>query len=340
MLLALAIGFGVAHTRLMAQQTTQEIPTESVPESQFPGGDEPASSMGLLNDPPEGDVVFPADSDQGNRKGPLPFLMRRWRELNQGPEVPEEGPSVFGVVGIRGFADGSRMAPNGYEFTPIGDLTLNFNLWICREHHLYGFANGDFWLQKAAPGITNARQGAFDFSKREFDMDIGLAWNYWGAQEFRFSMYSLNNLNRGKYKAKPWGFADGTILENRWYLGDEYTRLGTAEYDIVRANFISAGYYPSKELVDNIGGRFKPGPFLRAYLTLDLFSPKSYLFTDTQLIGDRSFELSLLQEDFGVAFRPFEKAKRLEFRLGGLVVADTQNGETDTSFYGQVRFVY
>lgn len=266
--------------------------------------------------------------------------MGRWRDLNQGPEVPGEGPSVFGVVGFRGFADGKRMAPNGYEFTPIGDLAMNFNLWFWREHHLYGFADGDFWLQKAAPGITNARQGAFDFSKREFDMDLGLAWNYWGAQEFRFSMYSLNNLNRGKYKAKPWGFADGTILENRWYLGDEYSRLGTAEYDIVRANFISAGYYPSKELVDNLGGRFKPGPFLRAYLTHDVFTHKSYLYTDTQLIGNRSFELAVLQEDFGIALRPFDRANRLEFRIGGLVVADTQNGETDTSFYGQIRFVY
>lgn len=339
-MLALALGIGSVPTGLLAQQPAQESPAVSVPGLPNPGQDGSASLIELGNDSPEADAAFPSVSDQVNRKRPLPFLMGRWRDLNQGPEVPGEGPSVFGVVGFRGFADGSRMAPNGYEFTPIGDLALNFNLWLCREHHFYCFSDGDFWLQKAAPGITNARQGAFDFSKREFDLSVGLAWNYWGAQEFRFSAYSLNNLNRGKYKAKPWGFADGTILENRWYLGDEYTRLGTAEYDIVRANFISAGYYPTKELVDNLGERFKPGPFLRAYFTLDVFTPKSYLFTDTNLIGNRSFELAVLQEDFGFAFRPFDKAKRLEFRLGGLVVADTQNGDTDTSFYGQVRFVY
>lgn len=263
-----------------------------------------------------------------------------WRNLNPEPAVPDEGPAVFGVVGIRGFADGNRMAPNGFDFTPIGDLAMNFNLWLCRAHHFYGFLDGDFWLQKAAPGITNSRQGALDFSKREFDMDLGLAWNYWGAQELRFSAYSLNNLNRGKYKAKPWGFADGTILENRWYLGGEYDRLGTTDYDIVRANFLSAGYYLSKELVDNTGERFKPGPMLRAYLTKNIPLRHAYLFTDTRLTGNRSFELALLLEDFGVAFRPFSRADRLEFRLGGLVVADTQNGEADTSFYGQVRLVY
>lgn len=307
-----------------------------------PTPEEAPSAPSRLNEDSPFQVEEPPDSPPNGMgaKPPLPFLMGCWRDLNPSPDVPDEGPAVFGVVGVRGFADGNRMAPNGYEFTPIGDLTMNFNLWLWREHHLYGFADGDFWLQKAAPGITNSKQGAFDFSKREFDMDLGLAWNYWGAQEFRFSMYSLNNLNRGKYKAKPWGFADGTILENRWYLGDEYSRLGSTEYDIVRANFISAGYYPTKELVDNIGGRFKPGPFLRAYLTENLFTHKCYLYTDTQLIGNRSFELALLQEDFGIGLRPFDRTKRLEFRLGGLVIADTQHATTDTSFYGQVRFVY
>lgn len=339
-MLAMALALGSVPTGLLGQQPARESTGGQFPGLPDLGQNEPASTIDPGNDPPEANESLPSAFKQSGGKGPLSFLMGRWRDLNQGPEVPGEGPSVFGVVGFRGFADGSRMAPNGYEFTPIGDLALNFNLWLCRGHHFYAFSDTDFWLQKAAPGITNARQGAFDFSKREFDLSVGLAWNYWGAQEFRFSAYSLNNLNRGKYKAKPWGFADGTILENRWYLGDEYSRLGTPEYDIARANFITAGYFPTKELVDNLGERFKPGPFIRAYLTRNVFTHKSYLYTDTQLIGNRSFELALLQEDFGVALRPFDRANRLEFRLGGLVVADTQNGETDTSFYGQVRFVY
>ncbi|MFM8727075.1 MAG: hypothetical protein ACKON9_18335, partial [Planctomycetaceae bacterium] len=205
---------------------------------------------------------------------------------------------------------------------------------------LYLFADTDFWMQKAAPGITNSRQGSFDFSKREFDYTLGLAWNYWGAQELRLSAYSLNNLNRGKYRNKPWGFADGTVIENRWYLGDEYSLLGTEDYDIARANFLAAGYMPTKELVDNLGERLKPGPLIRAYLTGNIFSSRHYVYTDTQLIGNRSFELSLLQEDCGLAFRPFKQAPRAEFRFGVLVVADTQNSVTDASWYGQFRIVY
>jgi len=323
---------------------SQEVAPEGQPSATLPAENEPLageitkSAMGRT-------TIETALMDAGpdalaERKQPLRYLMGRWREMNPEPEVPSTGPATFGVAGIRVFADGNRMAPNGYEFTPIGDLTLNFNLWLLRKHHVYLFADTDFWMQKAAPGITNSRQGSFDFSKREFDYTLGLAWNYWGAQELRLSAYSLNNLNRGKYRNKPWGFADGTIIENRWYLGGEYSLLGTEDYDIARANFLAAGYMPTKELLDNMGERFKPGPFIRAYLTGNILSSRHYLYTDTQLIGNRSFELSLLQEDCGLAFRPFKQAPRAEFRFGVLVVADTQNSDTDASWYGQFRIVY
>jgi len=329
-----------SHSPLEGQEVApMEQPSATLPaENQQFAGEIAKSAMGAKTI-----ETTPMDAEPDaltDGRKPLRYLMGRWRELNPEPEVPGTGPATFGVAGIRVFADGNRMAPNGYEFSPIGDLTLNFNLWLLRKHHLYLFADTDFWMQKAAPGITNSRQGSFDFSKREFDYTLGLAWNYWGAQELRLSAYSLNNLNRGKYRNKPWGFADGTVIENRWYLGDEYSLLGTEDYDIARANFLAAGYMPTKELVDNLGERFKPGPFIRAYLTGNIFSSRHYVYADTQLIGKKSFELSLLQEDCGLAFRPFKQAPRAEFRFGVLVVADTQNSVTDTSWYGQFRIVY
>lgn len=265
---------------------------------------------------------------------------RDWHLFHSAPDVPDEGPPVFGVVGLRGFAMGTRVAPNGVPFTPIFDLEMNFNIWISRKHHVYLFADGSFWAQKAAPGITNAKQGSFDFSKREIDLALGAAWNYWGRMEGRFSAYSLGNINRGKSQVAPSGFADGTLLENRWYIGQEYDNLGTSEYDIPRANFVSIGYFPTKHLVDNTGHQFKPGAYMRAYLTADLFSPQYYIYSDSELIANRSFELALFKEDAGFALRPFLKLPRLEFRLGTTVVVDAQNSDSDTSLYGMVRLVY
>jgi hypothetical protein len=138
----------------------------------------------------------------------------------------------------------------------------------------------------------------------------------------------------------PSGFADGTLLENRWYIGQEYENLGTSEYDIPRANFMSIGYFPTKHLVDNTGHHFKPGAYMRAYLTADLFTPQYYIYSDSELIANRSFELALFKEDAGIALRPFLKLPRLEFRLGTTVVVDAQNSDSDTSLYGMVRFVY
>src|SRR5262249_53454564 len=150
-------------------------------------------------------------------------------------------------------------------------------------------ADSSFWGQRATPGVTNPSQGAFDFSKREFDFDGGLAWNYYGALEARAFAYSYNNLNRGMSPVAPKGYADGVGLENRSYLGPAYPNLGTTAYDVTRANFVSAGFYPTKDMVDGNGGYFKTGPFVRAYLTLDVLGPRLYLYTDLQGLGRKSF---------------------------------------------------
>ncbi len=251
-----------------------------------------------------------------------------------------EGPWVWGVVGVRGFALGEQPAPNGQEYKALFAVDFNFNMWLWRSQGLYLFADSRFWGQKAAPGITNASQGALDFSKREYDLSGGAAWNYYGTLEARAFAYSFNNLNRGVSLTRPSGYADGMGLENRWYVGGTYADLGSRTFDVSRATFLSVGYYPTKDLPDGNGDAYKPGPFARAYLTLDLIGDRCYLFADTQIIGTRSWTPKMLSLDAGIALRPFKSIPRLEFRVGSADSFDLQLHEVETTLYGSVRFVY
>jgi hypothetical protein len=247
---------------------------------------------------------------------------------------------VWGMLGGRGYALGDHVASNGEEFKQIFSIDLDFNVWLWQREGLYVFGDGRFWAQKAAPGITNPSQGPFDFSKREFDFDLGLAWNYYGNWEARAFGYSMNNLNRGTSQVAPTGFNDGVGLENRYYLGSTYAALGTRQFDEARASFVSLGYFPTKDMVDGDGVQFKPGPFARAYLTCGLYGEIVYLYADGQLIAERSLLPKLLTVDAGVAVRPFARLPRLEFRLGTEDVFDLQNREAETGLYGGIRYVY
>jgi hypothetical protein len=260
--------------------------------------------------------------------------------------VSDDGPSrvgslVWGVLGIRGYAFGQQVAPNGLEFNPLFSLDVDLNIWLWRQERLYAFADTRFWGQKAGLGVTNPSQGIFDFSKREFDLDLGVAWNYSGAFEARALAYSFNNLNRGSSAAFPSGYADGVGLENRFYFGGSYADLGLPGFDVSRANFVSLGYYPTKDMVDCAGNDFRPGPFGRAYVTVDLVdSGRGYFYLDTQLIGTRAFAAKLLQIDGGMAIRPFCGAPFLEFRIGSEDRYDLQYRETETSVYLAVRIAF
>jgi hypothetical protein len=163
---------------------------------------------------------------------------------------------------------------------------------------------------------------------------------YAGALEARAFAYSLNNLNRGTSPSQPSGYADGAGLENRYYLGAAYADLGTPAFDVARASFVSAGWYPSKRLTDADGNRFTPGPFVRAYLTLDVFGPRGYLFTDAQLIATRGCSPELLKADVGLAARFWAHVPTLELRLGSGNNYDPHSGEWETSLYGQIRYLF
>jgi hypothetical protein len=247
---------------------------------------------------------------------------------------------VWGIVGLRGFPYGQVMASNGNEYNQLFSLDLNFNIWLWRAKRLYGYSDSRFWGQKPAPGITNPTQGAFDFSKREFDFNLGAAWNYYGNWEFRALAYSFNNLNRGNSLSSPQGFNDGVGLENRYYLNPTYAALGTPAFDKARATFLSIGYYPSKSMVDGDGVQFTPGAFVRVYLIWEILGPKLYLFTDDTFLADRAFRPAMFTTDTGIAYRPFARIPRLEFRLGTEDTVDMLNTDIETSAYLSARYIF
>ena len=247
---------------------------------------------------------------------------------------------VWGAAGMRGYGLGDHIAPNGLEFKALFSLDFDFNFWVWRSQRVYAFADSQFWAQRATPGVTNSTQGVFDFSKREFDLSGGFAWNYYGALEARAFAYSYNNLNRGDSTWQPSGYNDGVGLENRYYLNSVYADLGTTAYDVDRATFISLGFYPSKDMVDSRGDTFKPGLFARAYLTWELLGPRCYLYGDGQFIATQSFTPKVLKLDVGAAARPFDAFPRLEFRIGTDAMFDLQNNDTEPGVYGAVRFTF
>ena len=226
------------------------------------------------------------------------------------------------------------MAPNGVPFNPIFALDSNFNLGIIPNKRLYIFADSKFWMQKAAPGITNPSQGQWDFSKREFDFNAGLAMSYYDWLELRLSAYSFANLNRGTSLAQPFGFKDGVQIETRFYLPTN------DRYDVGRLSFVGVGYYPSKGMVGADGLEFQPGLFVRGYGTWDLPWWHSYLYLDTQFIADKSFKPRLLELDGGLAVRPLAAVRNLEFRVGHNVLQDFGPNITRNLTYSAVRFNY
>lgn len=249
-------------------------------------------------------------------------------------------PTVWGLAGLRGYLYGEQVAPNGVEFTPIFSGEWHFNLWLWRAQHLYAFTDSVFWAQKAGLGVTNPSQGAFDFSKREFDLSAGFAWNYSGRWEARAFAYSFNNLNRGESKTTPRGFTDGVGVENRYYIGSTYDALGTAEFDLARATFVSMGYYPTKDMVDFKNHYFFPSLFARAYLTYDLAQERCYLYADTTFVTRKPLSPKMLEVDAGVAYRPFLGSKGWEFRLGADERIDLEGREVISKIYWSARIIY
>jgi hypothetical protein len=264
-----------------------------------------------------------------------------------GPAEPLPWQTAWGLVGVRIFMAGPKVAPNGQEYHPSFSLDLDFNYWVWRTQGLYVFADIRFWNERPEYGVTNGKDsGALGFSKRQFDLVGGAAWNYLGPWEARADAYTFNNLNRGLDFVHPAGLNDGFGLENRYYLSKEYAKLGHTGFDVARADFLSVGYYLTKTMVGNDGQTFKPGLLLRANLTHDLGNWPAYAFGDVTYLSERSLHAKLLLFDVGLAARPFRCWPRLsawrdwEIRLGVENTADFQVGDVQNLWYAAIRVIY
>jgi len=138
----------------------------------------------------------------------------------------------------------------------------------------------------------------------------------------------------------PFGFTDGAALENRFYLSEEYARLGQPGFDVTRATFLSLGYYLTKDMVGNDGQWFKPGLLLRAYLTQGLWDWPVYAFGDVSYISERSLQPRLLLFDVGLAVRPVPCCRQCEFRLGVESTADLHVHDMLSLWYASLRYVF
>jgi hypothetical protein len=251
--------------------------------------------------------------------------------FNDPPSEPIFRP-VWGIAEADGYV-GQRMAPNGLLYRPDYGINLYFNIWLWPAQGLYLFDETLFWMGGTHEGLN--------FTKRELDFNIGVAWNYYDRLEARIIGYSQNNLNRGMSQQQSSGFNDGFGVENRYYLNPIYYALGTSAFDLAKATFVSIGYLPTKTLTGADGRQFRPALFARAYLTWDIVQDRCYVFADMALITERQpFDAKLLNTDVGAALRPFRQVPRLEFRAGCLDVWDVQVGNARPVGYLNIRYVF
>lgn len=247
---------------------------------------------------------------------------------------PHYLPRVWGVFGLRLFESGNKMAPNGMVYDPFGAVDFDLNVGLIPRKRLYIFTIGTFWTQRATQGVTNPNQGVLDFSKRQMDLLGGIAWNYWNYFEARVFAYSFNNLNRGMELDKPYGYNDGVVVENRYYIPKSNL------YDLPRLNFLSIGYYTSKDLTGADGLYFNPGLFGRAYLTYEFVPRRYYVYADTEFISRRVANPKLFLFDDGFAARPFRKLEGLEFRVGVTNTLDVQVDNIRTLIYTTCKVIF
>jgi hypothetical protein len=133
---------------------------------------------------------------------------------------------------------------------------------------------------------------------------------------------------------KPYGYNDGVVVENRYYIPKSNL------YDLPRLNFLSFGYYTSKELTGADGVYFTPGLFARAYLTYEFVPRRYYVYADTQMIDRSAAIFKLLLFDDGFAARPFSKLEGLEFRAGVFDTVDVQVNNVRTLLYMTMQVIF
>ncbi len=157
---------------------------------------------------------------------------------------------LWGDVGF-GFypTDSDKVAPNGTVYDPMFRIVFDLNLG---SNDSYFFANSAYYAEKPNPGVTtNKSQGEFDFTKRQYDFNIGYAFEVQRSLEARFWLYSMSNINRGRDLSDPYGFKDGFVGSVR-HSFEEFSNV---------QGYTSIGYYFTKELVGTDGHGYSPGLF-------------------------------------------------------------------------------
>lgn len=241
---------------------------------------------------------------------------------------------VWGYLAVQGYAPGDRMAPNGVVFDPRFRSDLNLNLSLLPRKKLYVFLETEFWMQRSSPATIDDNQVVYNFSKREFHINTGFAWNAFDRLELRVSAEALDNLNRGNSKTTASGNTDGAQFEARYYFGSSNV------YDVGQLNFVGIGYNPSHDLIGGDGFEFEPGLFAQVYATYSIPALRSYLYGHATLIEQENDSLRLVTFDAGIATRPFKHVQNLEFRLGNEVTADIEASTTRDLIYGAIRAYY
>lgn len=237
---------------------------------------------------------------------------------------------TWGLAGGRFIVNGNKTAPNGVVYTPYFSLDMIFNFALTRDRRLYGFVDARFWAQSNKDKVA---QHALDFSKRQFDLTPGVAWNFYGRFEARFFAYSYNNLNRGTTLTNPIGYKDGVALEGRYYFG------GT-DFDRGVYNFLSVGYYLSKEMIGNDGEAWFPGGFIKWSYNIPLWEQRIFLYTMGEFILEKPYDAKWVWLDTGISGRPFASYPMLDLRAGNETNVDIVSGKTLTMWYIGARFAF
>jgi hypothetical protein len=229
-------------------------------------------------------------------------MIFRMSALFIGFVIAAHAPTLWGDIGFGCFPAGEKVSPNGLVFDPLCQFTGTFNFGSSAFH---GFIETAFFMEKANPGVTtNKSQGEFDFTRRQFDFDFGLALRVHRDLELRVWNYSESNLNRGTSKKSPSGFVDGLGSGLRYRLSDAAPVSGN----------VTLGYYFTKTQVDTAGKPFKPSVFADCDLALPL-----------------SGNLSAGARITPITERPV-RLKRIDSRIGA-IFSDNARVHSEIGFY-------
>jgi hypothetical protein len=205
--------------------------------------------------------------------------------------VAPSGDAMWGNVGLGLYPTSSqKVAPNGLVYEPMFRLIGDVNVG---SRDLYLFANSAYYTEKPKPGVTtNSSQGSFDFTKRQYDFNIGGAFATGENTEARFWAYSESNINRGIDQNKPSGYKDGFVGSLRYYFADE----------VVTRGYVGAGYYFTKELVDTSGQPYTPSFFTELNYTRPMGSG-IHAYGQVILLGGRSEGIKEIDTQLGFTYK-------------------------------------